>query len=237
MGMFFILSLTSCQDDFSQSLDKARQFMQQGKMQEALPLIEKVLAQTDQSADAYNLRGSIFYAQKAYPKAQADFSAAIRLDERQYKYFLNRGHVFHAQNELEKAEADYTAALGLNGSLPEIYLNRGIVFLKRQKTKEALADLNRSINLNKNNANAFLYRGMTHARRNDLPAAIEDFQRALLLDSQLGKAHLELALTQHKASPENPPETICTHLERAQALGQQQAAVYLEEWCRPELEE
>ncbi|MGF1532325.1 MAG: tetratricopeptide repeat protein [Bernardetiaceae bacterium] len=230
--IFLVFLFWGCQDNYDLPLSEARTAMQEEDYAKALPLIEQVLAQTDQNDVAYNLRGSLYFAEGRHAEALEDFSAAIALNPKEYKYLLNRGHAHHALNDLTKALDDYSAALDLNGNEADIYLNRGIVLLKTQQDKMALADLNRSINLNKSNAAAFYYRALIHRQSDNLSAARDDLQRALVLDSNHGKAHFELALIDLTTAPSDPPETLCLHLNRAEALGETRAAPYIAQWCK-----
>ncbi|MEM6297935.1 MAG: tetratricopeptide repeat protein [Bacteroidota bacterium] len=224
--------LFGCQANIEQSLQEARNLLRDGQTEQALNLINKVVTQAGKNAEAYNLRGSIYFSQEKYAEAEADFTKSIELDARDYRPFLNRGHVYQAQNEPDKALADYDKAASLNGNVADIFLNSGVVRLKKDQNKRALADLNRSINLEKSNALAFYYRAMAKQRLSQFDEAIADLQACLVLDAQIGKAHLELAVLEHKTNQDDPPESICIHLSRADELGDRRAAAYLDAWCK-----
>ncbi len=227
-----IYGLFGCQADVEQSLQEARNLLGDDKTEEALTFINKVIKQANDNAEAYNLRGSIYFSQEKYADAEADFSKSITLNARDYRPLLNRGHVHQAQGKLDAALTDYDNAASLNGNVADIFLNSGVVRLKKDQNKRALADLNHSINLDKSKALAFYYRAMAKQRLNQFDEAIADLQACLVLDAQLGKAHLELAVLEHKANQEDLPESICVHLSRADELGDRRAAAYLDAWCK-----
>jgi len=94
---------------------QARVYIQRGKPTSALPLLRKALHFNPSNGEAYYLRGKIFFDQKKYPEAFADFNQAIKYEPRAAAYFyrgsckFESGDKYGACLDLQKAvEMGYT---------------------------------------------------------------------------------------------------------------------------------
>jgi tetratricopeptide (TPR) repeat protein len=66
---------------------QAKVYMARGKPASALPLLRKALAFNPNNGEAYYLRGLIFFEQKKYEEAKADFDQSIKYEPRPAAYF------------------------------------------------------------------------------------------------------------------------------------------------------
>ena len=98
-------------DDLAQlSLDKARYYHEQGNYALAAEHATEAIRLDPKNAEAYNLRGAIYYYDPAidtYDKAIVEYTKAIELDPEYGPYYSNRGNAYYQQKEYRKAIADY----------------------------------------------------------------------------------------------------------------------------------
>ncbi len=77
------------------------------------------------------MRGVAFLALGNAEKALKDFNQAIKLDDKNYKYFYNRGNVYRQTSQLQDALTDHDKSIVLNETiadltkLPALLIQRG----------------------------------------------------------------------------------------------------------------
>src|SRR5207302_8344603 len=71
-----------------------------------------------QNPAAYRNRGLVYYDQKDYDKAIADYSTAIRLDPKFADAYYDRGVVYIAQQDRTSATNDFQKVLALQPDYP-----------------------------------------------------------------------------------------------------------------------
>ncbi len=100
-------------------------------------IIESRKAPPAQLAAAYYSRGSAYGERSDYTRALADYSEAIRLNPKNYEFFVSRGLIYEARGEKDRAIADYSEAIRLNPMDFEAFTNRGLLnlFYARQRLR------------------------------------------------------------------------------------------------------
>jgi Tfp pilus assembly protein PilF len=98
-------------------------------------------------ASAYQNRGSVRLARKAYDKAIEDFNDAIRLNPQCGCAFGYRGQVWLHKNDYVKAIQDLGEAIRLNPNEPQAYYYRGRAWRHKGDNDSAIKDFNEAIRL------------------------------------------------------------------------------------------
>jgi len=132
-------------------------------------------------ARPYSNRGVIWWKQKEYEKAVADFSAAIAINPGYRDAWYNRGVVYEETGRYEEAAADYSQAVALDPEHIKAWYNRGVVHFHLGKYAEAVNDYSRAIAIDPGYADAWNNRGVAYFRLHENEKALEGFSTALKL--------------------------------------------------------
>lgn len=164
-------------------------------------------------ANAYNLRGWIYFNFKKNQLAFNDFDQAILLDSLNASAYNNRGSARYQLQDIESAstsdlllaKADLVKALGLDHTLANLHRNLG--FIEFLLGNFAIADSLLGIAATKNPTDAmvYYYRGLLYAKTDKPDAAVNEMNRALsqyhdLAIAWLEKGRLEFQKRQYSAS-------------------------------------
>ncbi|MGH1394800.1 MAG: trypsin-like peptidase domain-containing protein, partial [Trichormus sp.] len=98
-----------------------------------------------QNAQAYYNQGVIYYEQKKWELALADFNKAIAINPQNANAYIYRGNIYYDQKKWELALADFNKAIAINPQDALAYYNRGNIYRNQKKWELALADFNKAI--------------------------------------------------------------------------------------------
>ena len=115
-----------------------------------------------QMAEAYDSRGTGYFAQGKLPEAISDFDQAARLKPDQASFRIHKGDASIAAGQLDQAIGEYNQAIQLAPGSSDGFIGRGTVRLHQQKLEEALADFDEAVRLNPNSLLAYNNRGDAH---------------------------------------------------------------------------
>jgi tetratricopeptide (TPR) repeat protein/SAM-dependent methyltransferase len=138
--------------DINTLLTEAVRLHQAGRLDQAAPLYQKVLAQDPQNADALNLLGMV-----ALEAGQAQASAelirkAIAANSRWAPYHFNLALALQTMGDLDAAVASYRRVLVLKPNDSDTYNNLGNVLGAQNKFEEAIACFRRVLGTDPGNA-------------------------------------------------------------------------------------
>lgn len=137
-------------------LDHAITLIKRDNDKEALMEINSVIAQDPKEAQAYYYRGLINEHNSDYDNAIADFTRAISLDSKDYKFYTGRGEAyFWKKRDFGRTISDLTKAIELNPYQSDAYVIRGVAHRLRHEYHEALMDFDEAIQINPNNDEAY----------------------------------------------------------------------------------
>ena len=137
----------------------------------------------------YNNRGFVYYNQKKWELALADYNKAIAINPDFALAYYNRGLVYYDQKKWELALADYTKTIAINPDDAEAYNNRGLVYKNQKKWELALADYNKAITINPDLALAYTSRGTLYANQKKWELALADYNKAIAINPDLAQAY------------------------------------------------
>jgi tetratricopeptide (TPR) repeat protein len=89
-----------------------------GRMDKALELLARSVAENPAFYQAYLLRGFVYFKQREYDKAIPDFDKVIALTPNSAKAYAGRGMCYSNENRFKTAITDLTQALRLNPGFP-----------------------------------------------------------------------------------------------------------------------
>jgi tetratricopeptide (TPR) repeat protein len=142
--------------------NRARALKERGDATRALEDLDRALQLDAALADAYVLRGEIFFtaglaaginddhdrAGQAYARAVESFDRAIALAPDVPQTYVKRGHAHYELDQREPALADYNQAADLDADYAEAYYGRFEVKMRLGQFGEGMADCERARRLN-----------------------------------------------------------------------------------------
>ncbi|MCL2183771.1 MAG: hypothetical protein FWB85_09920 [Chitinispirillia bacterium] len=150
----------------------------------ALELLTNAVQLSPTAPDAFMMRGAIYFDEKKdYPKAIADFDAAIALVSTEHRLYMSlhsfKARAYIGNKEYKKAIDDLTMVLGHNkNDINTLYL-RGKAYRLSGDNKSALADLNLALLHERNSSIVFLERGKVYSSLGDTKKALADLELAM----------------------------------------------------------
>lgn len=158
---------------------------------------ERLAAYTRQlQAWTHNRRGEVYTAKAAAANladdkvasaeldvlALADFEDAIRLDESQWKPWLNRGVSYGVLGRHAEAVSDFTRVIELKPEEADGWYNRAEVLVELGRFEEAIADYHEVLLLATDDISALIGRSIAHFRSGNSAAALQDMDAAIQMD-------------------------------------------------------
>jgi len=173
------LSIFSCSKD---AIDKGDKLFESGDFESAILHYNSYLTSNPANVKILYNRGRAYEELKEYAKAEEDFRAVLKLDEKNASAYVSMSKIHYEQNKFENAILYGEKAIKLNSSSPQAYF-----FTARAKHQLGYADqaneyYTLAIKLNKNYGLAYLYRGAVRMSLNQNSLACEDLRKAKNLD-------------------------------------------------------
>ncbi len=132
-------------------IQQAILFESQGKPNESLKILEKILAEDPNHPDALNLSGVIFIKLHHYEKGIKLIKRAIKKAPKIGTFHFNLANAYVMQNELEKARKEFTNAIKLDNTKEEYYRNLGITLIQLHFYRAAEYNFRQAIKINPSN--------------------------------------------------------------------------------------
>ncbi len=140
--------------------------IKEGRFETAKARLQEELQVHPSSAEAYNLLGIVYSAEKDFPSALEAFQHAAKLDPKSAKTRNNLGNTYVAQQNLDAAEREFREALRLDPANRDADYNLGLVLMARGKPREAILYLQR-VPPSNTAARMNLVRACLRAKRNE----------------------------------------------------------------------
>lgn len=134
-------SASSSTRDSSSDLLQARQFLANGRFDEARVAVRRALSLSPKNIAALNLLGVIYDHEREYDEANDVLRQALSLDPRSSDTLNNLGASYAAQGKSELAEQMFRGTLKFHPTNRTANYNLALLLLDRKQPKEALAYL------------------------------------------------------------------------------------------------
>jgi tetratricopeptide (TPR) repeat protein len=139
-------------------------------------------------------RGDLYFKMHKFDKAVADYSAAIKLDDRADKAYFGRGLALGRNGNIRAGIKDLSVYIGRHPTDSYGYTKRGIRYLWLGDDSNAEKDLSKAIKLNPRNAEAHDDLGVVFGRRGDYKTAFKNFSACVTIDPTYFKGWHNLAM-------------------------------------------
>jgi len=142
--------------------------------------LEYANLQLEQNQDyfAYIYRGLVYFAQKNYWYAQADFEAALELNPNLSDVVFNLAITQEKLNRPKDALATYNKFLEMNPNSELGYYNRGNLYLQQKKYKEAIKDFRRTLEIEDRFVDAHNQIALAYFKQKKYQDALTEIRRA-----------------------------------------------------------
>ena len=161
---------------------EAREFRQQGRLEDALASYDKALALQPGFFEALYNRGILYWEMKRDEDALASLDRAIAVQPEHAAVWSNRGNILRNLKRPDDALASFDKALALKPDFPGALYNRAnVLLLDLDRAGEALAGYDKALAIQPGFAEAWNNRGNALCSLGRLPESVASFDKALAL--------------------------------------------------------
>lgn len=162
-------------------LSEAVRLHQQGRLDEAETLYNRVLKLDRGNFDALHLLGMLMHQRGKPAEARRLIAAALKVQPRSHDALSNFAQVLHALRRDDEALQSLDRALALSPGHPDALNNRGIVLLDRKRAAEALTSFDAVLARAPDHLQARVNRANALAALSRFDEAMADYDAALKL--------------------------------------------------------
>lgn len=156
--------------------------------------LDRELAARPAEAALLVRRGEIHFKRHAFDEAAADFSAALKIDDRIDEAYFGRGMALGRGGRLDKGIRDLGVYLARHPRSSLALTKRGVRYLWKGDLDSAEKDFRQALAIDPGNAEAHDDLGVIHAQRGEYDRAESHFHATLRADPSYQKGHHNLAM-------------------------------------------
>ena len=171
------------QVNVERGLQKAIDFHQAGKLQQAELVCQQILQIHPQHANALHLLGVIAYQVENLETAIDLIEQAIKGDPNQSSYFFSLGLVLKKQSKLGEAVNAYYKVLEIDPKNADAYNNLGNILGSSGQLEEAIDFYRKALEINPNYIRTYNNLSIALQRQGKLAEAIDMYYQVLEIDS------------------------------------------------------
>jgi tetratricopeptide (TPR) repeat protein len=168
------------------------QYHQQGRLEEAARIYERLLAGDPNHADALNLLGLVAMQQGKASRALGLLGRAVAAAPGVASYHANRAEAHRVLGQLEMAAAGFETALSLEPHFPAAVNNLGLCLLALGRGEEAVVRFRDALQIQPAFPMAHNNLAMALHAAGQTEQALEHFRRCVALAPSLAEAHSNL---------------------------------------------
>ncbi|MEG4799126.1 tetratricopeptide repeat protein [Microcoleus sp. ARI1-B5] len=198
-------------------IQAANQYIQEGKLEEAIAVYQQVIAIQPENLDAYLNLGDLLSKLEKYEEAKAIYQQVIALHPERVEAYLNLGHLLSKLGKYEEAKAVYQQVIALQPERVEAYLNLGHLLSYGEKSEEAIAAYKGAIAVQPDKIEAYLSLAHLLSQIGLFEEAIATWKQAIArqpdLAASLGErmkteGHPEIAIAFYQQAIAVAPENV-----------------------------
>lgn len=178
--------------DMQDDLRTALGLHQDGRLDQAAQLYQKILATDPRQADALHLLGVVAHQQGKPAQAVERIGRAIALQPSVAVFHCNLAEAYRALGDLDRAVGCCRTALRLQPHYPEAANNLGLALQAQGKGEDAIAQFRAALRMQPDFAMAHNNLGNALRQQGDKVQALAHFRQAVQRDANLAEAHTNL---------------------------------------------
>ncbi len=157
----------------------------QGKTQEALDILKKILEKNPNNRFARLSRSFIYSDQKRYSEAEAECRTVINLDPNYATAYYSLGDALYYQKKLDGAISAYKKAIELDPKSATAYNNLGTALYYQKNLDGAISAYKKAIELDPNDALVYANLGEAYYNAGRNQESLDSLDKAIQLDPNL----------------------------------------------------
>jgi predicted O-linked N-acetylglucosamine transferase (SPINDLY family) len=170
-------------------LNQAVYMHQNGLLNEAQNLYQKILNKVPNHPEVTNLFGLLLHKKGFFDEAIEYFSKAIQLMPDRADFFYNLANAQRTVGLKEKALKNYKRAITLNSSYLSAFLTLGSLFEEQGRVDDAIKCYNKALSIDTNEATIWFLAGNVYLQKKKYSKAIEHFGKAIERDPKYSPAY------------------------------------------------
>ncbi len=178
-------------------VERARLFLDRGKPDDAIEMLDRVIKAWPESADAFFDRGTAHQQVGELETALEDFNRALQLDPEGSRVLNDRGVLLARLGRLDEAVSDFRRLLQLEPGDATGWINLGLVHHKQGNLEAALESYRRSTELRRDAESLFLEASVLFAQ-GDFKRAEETYSYVIEIESRWAKVWMNRGLCRLK---------------------------------------
>ncbi len=179
--------------DVFNDLSRAREIGMEGKAEEAISIIEKIISSDPYISDAYFTLGNIYFRIGQFERAIDNFRQALALKPDDVFAAINIANCYLQLNQVGEAEKFLLEFINKGFPDSQIYFLLGNIKFFEQKYEEAIKYYQECLNLNPNSASAYNALGAVYFQLGEITKAEENLNQALKFNPELTNVNYNLA--------------------------------------------
>jgi len=170
------------------------------RVEERFALLDEAIRRNPNDAEAYFKRGSAYRSvgKRQHDRALADYSEAIRLNQKHLKAYAWRASIHHAKGQYDLAIADLDQIVRARPNLDWPLTNRALVHEHKGDYDRAIVDLNEAIRVETSRPppprwgdepralGLYYRRGLAYERKGERDKSIAEYRKIVELGQSLG---------------------------------------------------
>jgi len=170
-------------------ISKGLELQQNGRLEEAKNIYEKILDIDTNHFDALHFLGIVYAISNNLEAAVREMSKAITINPIDPNVLVNRANVYMSMGHFDKALLDISKSLDLAPQNPSAYFLQGNSQKALNKTEDAITSYKKAINLNQNFAEAYVNLGNAYKDIGQLDLALKAYDLSLEIRPDLAFTH------------------------------------------------
>ncbi len=166
----------------------------EGKVDEALAKIDRVLAEDPDILEAYDVRGNLYRKKKELPKAIAAYKEALRRDPEYKSALFNLALAYKDSGRTEEAAVGFRRILELDPRDNKAYYLLAEIHVGKKEFSKALELLKLAVDIGSERAPLHNLMAECYIELKQLDEAEREVKTALEMSAELPTAHFNLAL-------------------------------------------
>lgn len=178
------------QGDAATHLSQGEQYLQEGRLSEAIAEFEAVVQLDPRSVEGHFRLGNAYFQQGQLDEAAAEFQKALDLDSTNVDARSNLGAVYYQRGEFAKAAAEFKQASSLQPNDADIHYNLGAAYVQQFNYEAGIAEFNEALRLSPDLTRAYYGLGNAYKLQGKTQEAIEALENFLALSTASDEAEL-----------------------------------------------
>jgi Flp pilus assembly protein TadD len=156
--------------------------------------LDRELARRPTDAALHVRRGEVHFKRHDFDEAVADFTAALKLDDRLDEAWFGRGMALGRGGRIDEGIRDLDVYLQRQPRSSLAHTKRGVRYLWKGDLDNAEMDFSKALSIDPDNAEAHDDLGVIHAQRGEYDRAETHFLATVRVDPSYQKGHHNLAM-------------------------------------------